>query len=179
MCIEYVQAGAVISTLFVLIWYTIETSGLRRSAKEQNTLSVRPCITLCFPDPQKRSPVFKNIGRGPAFNIFIKDFVSDEKITFSTIDFLEPNQSGEISFCIISPGGPIPFFKDMDMKIFPLDIYDFEVYYQSLEGDWYLSTVSADLKNMRFIFKTIRKISRKNALALFESCGGFLNKKEP
>lgn len=148
MCIEYVQTGALILTLGVLIWYTVETSGLKKSAKEQNKLSVRPCIALCFPDSQKRIPIFKNIGRGPAFNIFIKDFIPidsrGEKITFSIIDFLGPDQGSEISFSLISPDGQIAFFKDMSMDIFPLDTYDFEVYYQYLEGDWYLSTVSAD-----------------------------------
>jgi len=169
MCIEYVQTGAIILTLLVLIWYTIETSGLRRSAKEQNELSILPCITLCFPDLKERIPVFKNIGRGPAFNIFIKDYVSpasNEKISFSTIDFLGPDQVAAISFSLISPDSAITYFKDMDMKIFPLHIYDFEVHYQSLEGDWYSSTLSTNLKDMRFIFKTIKKLSRKDAMSL-------------
>jgi hypothetical protein len=64
-----------LATLLVLIWYTIETSRLRRTAERQNEDSLRPILSLEFNyqySGQRKHIVLmkiKNLGKGPAFNI--------------------------------------------------------------------------------------------------------------
>jgi hypothetical protein len=75
--LNYIQTFAVCATLGVLIWYTIETSGLRKEASKQNITNVRPCISI-YTDPGLDSSglfICKNVGFGPAFDIRINEFI--------------------------------------------------------------------------------------------------------
>ena len=131
---DYINTLAVVLTLAVLIWYTIETYKLRRDAQEQthetgkllqeahrqneatlklvseashqnevtaslwleaqrqNEFSVMPLLAIILDAPQVRTTseqayggarsrfVLRNVGNGPAFNVFIEPYSADSKM---------------------------------------------------------------------------------------------------
>lgn len=65
-------ATAIAATLSlpVLVWYTIETFRLRKEAKRQNELALRPLVVIEEPSGHEReSFVIRNIGKGPALQV--------------------------------------------------------------------------------------------------------------
>jgi hypothetical protein len=84
------------STLCILIWYTIETSRLRREAQTQNEAINLPVLVMDFAtsdDSKGKShdlPTVKNIGRGPAFDVTIERLaMKDVVVEFESLPLVE------------------------------------------------------------------------------------------
>lgn len=89
---DFISTVVIILTLIVLVFYTIATFGLRKTAIKQTELSVRPFIVIdVFKDSAGLSQrlVYKNIGHGPAIDIQTEPF---DKETY----FLKFNSYGLI-----------------------------------------------------------------------------------
>ena len=62
-------------TLVAVCYYTYETLRLRRAAQRQNEISIEPALAVYireFAHGNPRQVVIENVGRGPAFNIEIR-----------------------------------------------------------------------------------------------------------
>jgi hypothetical protein len=70
---DYVSVIAVVFTLIVLVWYTIETHRLRVAAVRQYDVAITPIVMIATVQ-QARGEVLaiRNVGYGPAFNISIE-----------------------------------------------------------------------------------------------------------
>lgn len=92
-------------TGIVVLFYTVETQGLRLEMVRQNEISVQPLViaTVAERETRRIAPVsadviiLRNIGRGPALYVKVEDVLltrelsGDEYVsTFGTIDFIEP-----------------------------------------------------------------------------------------
>ena len=64
------QSYAVILTGAVIVWYTWETSELRKASHRQMALQVRPFVVLSRSDNQFK---VTNSGNGPALNVRVSD----------------------------------------------------------------------------------------------------------
>jgi hypothetical protein len=115
---NYISTVAVVLTLIVIIWYTIETSRLRKAAQDQtketgkllteaqkqNEVAVMPCLAISPARPSSADGqctlVLKNVGTGPAFNVSIHACASSGKqLSFEYgEDFMGPNEKRELTF---------------------------------------------------------------------------------
>ena len=68
--IPHLSDGVLAITAIILVWYSLETSLMRREVAKQNRLLTRPIVILEFSD---RRIFFKNEGKGPALNLSVKD----------------------------------------------------------------------------------------------------------
>jgi outer membrane cobalamin receptor len=75
-------------TLGVLIWYTFETSKLRRIAEGQQRSSIMPIINLEL----EQAPRVRNTGYGPAFNVEIQPIKGKEyEVGFNPVGMVTQN----------------------------------------------------------------------------------------
>ena len=92
---DYVSVVAVVLTLIVLIWYTIETYRLRVAAVNQLGVATTP-ILMIAPIQQAKGavPAIRNVGNGPAFNISIEagNVGAQAKLNFYHPDILAGNE---------------------------------------------------------------------------------------
>jgi len=170
--LDILQICAICATLLVLIWYAIETSGLKRAAKKQNEFSMRPCITVFFSEPEGKIIRLRNIGKGPAFNVFMEKYISPdsgEKITFSNeVDIIEPLSESNFNFSIYDGSNQDPTMREMEIKIFPFDEFDFKIFYQNMMGNWYLSILTVNFLKRHVIFICAKDIPNKKVRSLAE-----------
>lgn len=82
---------AVVLTLGVLIWYTIETYKLRVAAFKQHEVAITPIVMMApIQDPKGALPAIRNVGNGPAFNLSIEatGIAQGAKLNFLHSDIL-------------------------------------------------------------------------------------------
>jgi hypothetical protein len=117
---DYVSGGAVIATLLVLIWYTIETYKLRVEAQKQNHTSAMPVVEFgslfrhweIYMDGQPRPTsteflCIRNIGVGPALNIKLRLAKwGDEQATYVHTAALGAGKEQAISIMLKGVDGP-------------------------------------------------------------------------
>jgi hypothetical protein len=97
---DYLQITVGILTLGVLVYYTFRTAGLHKEARKQNDNNICPFLSGIF-----INQVFyvKNMGRGPAINIYFKATWADGTEEISTHNVLSPD-----NFLFIQgPGGAL------------------------------------------------------------------------
>lgn len=92
---DNISVIAIVLTLLVLIWYTVETYRLRVAAVKQLDVATTP-IVMIAPDEQSdvMVPTIRNVGRGPAFNISVRtdDLGADARLDFYFPDPLAANE---------------------------------------------------------------------------------------
>jgi len=90
---QALSEGIYVGTGIAVLWYTVETQGMRREMVRQNDLAVAPLLVFTIVDDQL---LLRNIGRGPALSIKVADVeVPAEVVTgllvFETNDTLTPD----------------------------------------------------------------------------------------
>ena len=78
-----ISALALVATLSVIIWYTLETRKLRKETVKQTELILRPFIVIStFEDTAGLSQrlVYKNIGHSPAIDVQTESFDAESFI---------------------------------------------------------------------------------------------------
>jgi len=142
--LSIIQTLVVSVTLFFLIRYTRETTKLRRIADKQLDLSLRPCLTIYLnPNP---SITLKNIGHGPALDIFITPVVEDKFVyKFPRIHLLEPGKES-ISFPVTRHrNDPEQTLLSGQISVWEIrDKVTLEIFYGNLGGIRYYSIVKFD-----------------------------------
>ncbi len=102
--LSIIQTVALVITLVVLIIYTIQTGGLKKSTVKQTELQLRPFVIFCC---SYEDLMLKNIGHSPALNISIDDFESDDfTYKFDKRGSLESNQDVKIRFIKVGHNDP-------------------------------------------------------------------------
>jgi hypothetical protein len=92
---DYVSIIAILLTLIVLIWYTIETYKLRVAAVNQLGVAITPIVMIApIQEAKGAVPAIRNVGNGPAFNISIEsgNIGEQSKLTFFHSDVLAGNE---------------------------------------------------------------------------------------
>jgi len=92
---DYASVIAVVLTLIVLIWYTVETYRLRLAAAKQLAVATTPILMIApVQEPRGAVPAIRNVGNGPAFNISIETerLKGQAKLTFYHSDILAGNE---------------------------------------------------------------------------------------
>ena len=71
----WVQTGVLAITAVIIVWYTIETSRMRKEIARQTSVSLRPVVVFefCQDAAYNRTLYAKNIGVGAAFNVTLLD----------------------------------------------------------------------------------------------------------
>ncbi len=110
-CTEWTarQTWAVILTGLAIIWYTWETTLLRRATFAQRELQLRPLVLL---EPKKDGGFYAhNVGYGPALNVSFDDVTIDETedivVRFrDTIYMIEAGKAANVSAETFKKGKP-------------------------------------------------------------------------
>ena len=144
-------------TFLALVWYSLETRGMRIEIKKQNEQYALPLVFVIFEaDPlSDRKYYFRNEGFGPALNIKLEDFPTDKKddlvIYKSDIcDFISPKGRSEIIFRR-DDGNRLSkmFFPPPDKS------YEIKVTYSNVHGVQY-ATIGKIVDRKPIIIKTER-----------------------
>ena len=102
------QTWAVVFTGAVVIWYTWETSELRRAAYEQMDLQIRPYVVV---QPDGKSSLVTNFGNGVALHVRVQPVVvnSKEQIELrflKTVPILRSGESAPLEVTCYKEGEP-------------------------------------------------------------------------
>ncbi len=100
-------AGIYVGTGMAVLWYTVETHYLRRAMVRANEIAIHPLvITSMKPSPNvggNKLLVLRNIGKGPALFVQIKDTDAGRfegagtiVVRFHTVDVLEEKQDAVV-----------------------------------------------------------------------------------
>ena len=162
-------------TLFVLIFYTKATFGLRRAALEQNELRLTPWVILEY-DRTFSSLWLKNIGHSPAINVSVGfiQFGKPEKehyfkINFQTMYFIEPNSRTPLEIKSIdfkdkvfaslmkSAWGPLIGFPFFPPELQVTDYPPITINYQNLKRASFITKVKVILEEKRLEVLEINK----------------------
>jgi len=136
--LNIIQTLTICATLGVLIWYTIETAGLRRAANKQNDISLRPCIIVDF-----LNRWIRNIGHSPALDVQIDEIsLENSYIRFAKYPIIEPGKNDLIDFIVVGkqdpPGSQYQYQKSL-AKIGPEFILI--IRYKNIENIRYISKI--------------------------------------
>ena len=101
-------------TAYILLWYSSETKRLADLTAKQIDINIRPIIAI-----RLSGNIFhiKNIGRSPAFNIFVHDIVNGPACVKSDIiDICEVDVEKEINSRLFGDGYEIVTSKEKDFN---------------------------------------------------------------
>lgn len=160
---EGVQTIALVFTLGVLIWYTIETHKLRRETAKQTELQLSPFITI-------QGNKYRNIGHSTALNIKMDRIETDYfYVTFQTMNLIEPGAIKGFRFMpepkTKDDEKRVQIFKDALESEFPFfdknflsqGFYILTVRYNNIENHPYLSKIKVHCEERRMeLLKTGR-----------------------
>jgi hypothetical protein len=135
--LNIIQTAAVLGTLGVLIWYTIETAGLRRAANKQIDISLRPYLII-----DMDSRWIRNVGHSPALNIQIDEVILEDRIIrFKKYPIIEPSKNEIIDFIVVGKQDP------------PNSGYQSQHSFEIIGSDYILSIRYSNLENVRYVSK--------------------------
>ncbi|MGH7773976.1 MAG: hypothetical protein ACREQA_17270, partial [Candidatus Binatia bacterium] len=140
------------STGLVVLWYTVETHGLRLEMVRQNEMAIQPLVVATIEEKweQRTAPtardcvVLKNIGRGTALYIQPAE-IEFEKVSggrfvarFERIDYLEPGKDAvsEVNWRGEFQEGasePIDFVSNLKPYL-ATRTYDVRISYEDING---------------------------------------------
>ncbi len=133
---------ALVLTLFVVLWYTIETHGLRIQSGKLLELSYKPHLILLL---ERGGLYLQNIGNGSAVSVWIEDkMVSPanypERLRFTCPPIIRKDECLPIEVKILTEDGKhenssalIDFLKPPDAT----ETYKVDVYFENLVGGRY------------------------------------------
>jgi hypothetical protein len=133
-----------------LVWYTVETWRIRRTAQEQVETSLKPCLTLSAREREAQDAVleiggtdsaqvvytengrlrFINVGLGPAFNI-------SYAFTPEDVEASRARPKGYLIHILLKEASPIPVAAELLRG----NAWKLEVFYDSLSGRRYLTRI--------------------------------------
>ncbi len=138
--------GIVLATGLIILFYTIETQGMRREMVRQNEIAIRPLVVSTI-EKRPSGPsyadyvVLRNVGRGVALMVRVQDLhIQDAHlgrliVKFSQIDFLEAGD-GKIVFPDITLEGVKHERMDFIRSLMPelsQDPYDVVISYVDVD----------------------------------------------
>jgi hypothetical protein len=92
---------ALIATLGVIIWYTIETRKLRKTTVKQTELGLRPFVIISVFEDSAGQPqrlVYKNIGHSPAIAVWTEPFDAEAfMIDFMKYELIETGERKDLN----------------------------------------------------------------------------------
>ena len=94
---------ALILTFGALLWYSLETRGMKNQLIRQNELSLRPCILISY-EANEGSYFFISVGNGPALHVQLKEIpfleTEDDGFTYKsdTCDLIVPTGRSRVVF---------------------------------------------------------------------------------
>jgi len=105
--LDYTGVIAIVLTLVVLIWYTIETHGLRVTAVKQVEHATTPILAIAPVLDRDAHPqiAIRNVGSGPAFNLSI-DAATNKgcaRLTFQFCDVLAGQETQPLTVTMVPP----------------------------------------------------------------------------
>jgi len=130
-------------TLLAIIWYALETRGMKKQMIKQKELSIRPFIVLSY-HVDYHCYVLKNIGHGPALyskmdNIDIVKI--DERLTikysFENVNILTPGETATLNICYENGNLVTEQDQAVIMPRFATRSFDFRIIYHNLENKEY------------------------------------------
>jgi len=192
---EYYTLGVYIGTGVAIVWYTVETSYLRRAmiqqnqlageqlkvaieqkaiALQQNEIAIQPLLVVTIEERQTGlaprltfgpQMAMRNIGRGPALFIRIRELVLTDLIDglrflvkFETLDCLEPGKDHIVraSFTYEGPAvrGEVPEQFDFVASLNPasaVETYEVVVEYEDTSGQRRGSVVQMGRAGVRLL----------------------------
>ncbi len=141
----WTQTVVLVITAGIIVWYTIETSKMRREIARQNSISLRPVVVFEFRQDaaHNRLLLAKNIGHGAAFNIIVVPLNvvpgSDSwDIHFDRIHSLGSQEREEVQYTM--PGLGSSDKGDRGYLFFPQatsKLRELRIEYQDVEGGHY------------------------------------------
>lgn len=114
-----VTAAAATITMLFLIWYTIETSRLRKAAQRQNSIPFMPIVVVDIAPMNAQGghltlgePAIRNIGSGPAFQIELQTLrLGEHEIRFAVVALVERDKPAKLDYTIWQGGQTSGFSK--------------------------------------------------------------------
>lgn len=150
----------------ILIWYTVETHGLRREAARQGKLAVMPFVLARLEGNPPEQLILRNIGNGPALYVKVEDIEFDTGLTpgkndhvakFATTDVIEGKREVTATAKLFRqmPGGGTKVLSDFLSFLHP----DFQknddlpvvIDYQDLNGGSHQTRLEMGKNGTRFI----------------------------
>lgn len=164
---------AAILTFVVIVWYTIETSGLRKQMVRQNRISLRPIVLPRFEVQPVNVRTFRlhNLGGGCAKNVRVTPiplptdatFGAGCKIRFGCPYYMASGENLIIPYTMYCNDMALTESTSMDSWFFPRghnkNEIKFSIQFEDIEGHKYEVPVTVLPKDVLPIIGDIREIS--------------------